>query len=139
MDDTDTRLLSLLRQDGRAALSNLAATLGVSRATVKARIDRLEERGVILGFTVVLKGDAGAPAVRAIMMIEVEGKAGEPVIRRLRGMPEVRELHSTNGRWDIAAELTADSLETFDALLNRIRAIDGVASSETNILLATRK
>lgn len=139
MDDLDSRLIALLRQDGRAALSNLAEALGVSRATVKARLDRLEATGVVLGFTAVLKGDAGEPAVRAIMMIEVEGRSADGVVRQLRGAPEVRALHATNGRWDLAADLAAESLSAFDALLSRIRLIDGIVSTETSILLATRK
>ena len=73
------------------------------------------------------------------MLIEVEGRAADQVVRRLRGTPEVRALHTTNGRWDLAAELAAEDLESFDALLSKVRLIEGVVATETNILLATRK
>jgi DNA-binding Lrp family transcriptional regulator len=138
MDALDRNLIALLRTDGRAPVAGLAAGLGVSRATVKARLDRLSGDGVIQGFTVVLS-DPGAEGMRAITLIEVEGRAAEAVIRRLRGFPEVRSLYSTNGRWDVVAELEVASLPAFDATLRHIREIDGITATETSILLASRK
>jgi DNA-binding Lrp family transcriptional regulator len=138
MDALDRELIALLRTDGRAPVASLAAGLGVSRATVKARLDRLSVDGVIQGFTVVLN-DPGAEGVRAITLIEVEGRSAEGVIRRLRGFPEVRALYSTNGRWDVVAELEVASLPAFDTVLRRIREIDGITVTETSILLASRK
>lgn len=139
MDDTDRRLLAVLRTDARRPVSSLAAELGVSRATVRSRIDRLLEQGVIQGFSAIVSPRIGAEGVRAVMMIEVEGRAADQVIRRLHGFPEVRALHTTNGKWDVIAELSAGDLEEFDSVLRRIRLVDGIAATETNLLLATRK
>ncbi len=138
MDTLDRDLIALLRTDGRTPVASLAAGLGVSRATVKARLDRLIGGGVIQGFTVVLN-DPGAEGMRAITLIEVEGRSAEAVIRRLRGFPEVRALYSTNGRWDVVAELEVASLPAFDETLRHIREIDGITATETSILLASRK
>lgn len=138
MDDTDRRLIGLLRHDARMAVASLAAELGLARATVRARLDRLIETGVIRGFTVTL-GQEMPQAIRAITMIEVEGKAAERVIRRLRGFPEVRNLWSTNGRWDVVAELEVPDLATFDVLLRQLREVDGISVTETSLLLAPRK
>ena len=139
MDDTDRRLIAELRGDARLPVATLAARLGVSRATVRSRMDRLVADGVIQGFTIRLGAEADGMPVRAVMMIEVEGKGTEAVFRRLHGFPEVRALHSTNGRWDIVAELGTDTLEAFDRTLATIRLIDGIASTETSILLSSRK
>lgn len=139
MDDLDHRLLALLRTDARRSVASLAAELKVSRATVRARIDRLVETNVILGFTVVLQAAQRTQGVRAIALIEVEGRAAEQVIARLRGFPEVRTLSTTNGRWDLVAEIETESLEEFDDTLRRIRQIPGISSTETNILLSARK
>lgn len=139
MDDTDRRLIAELRTDSRLPVASLAARLGISRATVRNRIDRLMADGVIQGFTVRLGDEGDFEQVRAIMMIEVEGKGTDVVFRRLHGFPEVRALHSTNGRWDIVAELATDTLEAFDRTLAAIRLIDGIASTETSILLSSRK
>jgi DNA-binding Lrp family transcriptional regulator len=72
-------------------------------------------------------------------MIEIEGKQEEAVTRRLMGMPEVRELHATNGRWDVVAEIEAASIADLDDLLRAIRQIDGIANTDTSILLKARK
>jgi DNA-binding Lrp family transcriptional regulator len=139
MDDLDYKIIALLRSDARRPAASLAAELGVSRATVRSRIDRLVENGVIRGFTIAVHDHVTRNLVRALMMIEVEGKAGAKVVKRLYGCPEVRRLHSTNGHWDLVAELVAGSLGEFDELLNRIRLVDGIKSTETSILLSSPK
>ena len=139
MDDIDKRLVSVLRHNGRASVSDLATTLGLARATVRARLNRLQASGDVVGFTVVLKDDVARDAVRALMMIGIEGRGTDRVIRQLASLPEVRALHSTNGRWDVIAELGTDTLEALDGVLSRIRKFDGVSQSETSLLLSTRK
>ncbi len=136
MDDTDRVLINLLRQDARLSVSTLAARLGVSRGTVQNRMDRLLASGVIEGFTVRLRPDAGGQGVRAVMMIEVRGDRSASVLRALRALPEVSAVHTTNGRWDAVVELGASGLEGFDAVLRRIRQVDGVVNSETSLLLS---
>jgi DNA-binding Lrp family transcriptional regulator len=139
LDDIDYRLIALLRSDARTPVAKLAAALGVSRATATARIDRLTRAGVIAGFTIVLQSSVDTPGVRAITMVEVDGKHEEAVAKRLIGLPEVRSLHATNGRWDLIAEIEAPSVGAFDDLLRTIRKIDGIANTDTSILLKSRK
>ncbi len=139
VDKTDERLIAALRHNARASLSELALQLDLSRTTVRARIERLQQRGDIVGFTVVLRGDTLRDAVRGLMMIGIEGRGTERVVRQLQGMAEVRAVHSTNGRWDVIVELGTATLEDLDAALGRIRRFDGVSTSETSLLLSTRK
>lgn len=139
MDATDQKLIAALRHNARASLSDLAAHMGLSRTTVRARIERLQQRGDIVGFTIVLKGDAATDPVRGLMMIGIEGRGTDRIRRQLQGMPEVRALHSTNGRWDVIAEIGTDTLEELDDVLGRIRRLEGVATSETSLLLSTKK
>ena len=137
MDDLDQKLITLLRHNGRRSVSDLAIELGAARATVRARMERLERAGDILGYTVILKSDAVDLPVRGIMMIEVEGHSADKVIRALGGFAEIGAIHTTNGRWDLIAELGAATLADFDAILRRIRLIPGIIGSETSLLLAT--
>jgi DNA-binding Lrp family transcriptional regulator len=137
MDVFDERLVTLLRHDGRRSISDLAVDLGVSRATVRARMERLERQGDILGYTVILRADALEQRVRGITMVEVEGHAADRVVRALGGFPEVSAIHTTNGRWDLVVELNTDTLTQFDAVLRKMRLIQGITSSETTLLLAT--
>jgi DNA-binding Lrp family transcriptional regulator len=139
LDDTDRELLGLLRDNARASVVALAHKLRVARATVQNRVARLEREGVIVGYTVRLKPDAEAQRIRALMCVAVEGNRTDEVLRALRGHPNVVALHSTNGRWDMVAELRADTLEAFDRVLGGIRLIDGIATTETSILLSTYK
>lgn len=139
MDETDRKLISALRHDARASLSDLALALGVSRTTVRGRIDRLLRKGDILGFSVVLKGDALRDPVRGLMMLGIEGRGTDRILRQLSGLPAVRAMHTTNGRWDVIVELGTATLEELDQILAQIRRFDGVASSETSLLLSTRK
>ena len=139
MDDTDQRLIAELRRDGRAALSELAERLELSRATVRSRIERLVARGEIAGFTVLTWSDVAQAPVRGLMLIGIEGKGAERIMARLSGIPAVVAVHSTNGKWDLVAELATQTLPDLDAVIFCIRSIEGVLTSETNLLLSTSK
>ena len=136
-DRLDRELISLLRNDGRAPLSKLANLLNVSRGTVQNRLDRLLESGTLHGFTIRVREDYDLDTIRAFMMIEVVGKSTSQVIRKLRGMPELKALHTTNGSWDLVAEIQTSSLNDFDRVLREVRVIDGILNSETSILLSS--
>lgn len=136
-DDLDRRIIAHLRADGRASLAKIADALGIARGTVQNRLDRLLENGAILGFTVRVREDYDDLSVRAVMMIEVTGRSTTQVIQRLRGITEIRTLHTTNGGWDLVAEIHATSLPDFDRVLREVRMIEGVANSETSLLLST--
>ncbi len=137
MDDTDRALIALLREDARTPVAELAARLGVSRGTVTNRLRKLEQARVIVGYGVRLRPDADAGAIRAWMGVVVEGNQTRAVIASLLAEPGVSALHDTNGRWDLLAELRVDSNAELSAALERIRLIKGIATTETNILLAT--
>lgn len=139
MDKTDEQLIAALRHDARASYSDLAARLGLSRSTVRARIAQLQTRGDIIGFSVVTRADVARDPVRGLMMIGIEGRGAERIKRNLGQMVELRAVHSTNGRWDLIVEIGTATLADFDRVLDRIRRLDGVMSSETSLLLSTRK
>jgi len=136
-DELDRRLLAVLREDGRAPISKLAEIVGVSRGTAQVRLDRLLASGAVLGFTVRVRQDGDDRAVRAITMIEVAGRSTTAIIKRLRGFPELHALHTTNGAWDLIAEIRASSLADFDRVLRDIRGIDGILNSETSLKLSS--
>ena len=139
LDDTDLALIAALRADGRRSISDLALDLKLSRATMRARLSRLLESGEIQGFTAVLRNEGQDLPIRAMMMLAIEGKRADAVIRRLSGMPEARSIHTTNGRWDLVIELATPDLASFDAALHRIRLIEGVSATETSLMLSAVK
>jgi DNA-binding Lrp family transcriptional regulator len=137
MDAIDLRLIQLLRHDGRRNISDLAIDLGLTRATVRARMDRLKRKGEIVGYTVILRSETINMPVRGLIMIEVEGRSADKVVDMLSRFPEVVAIHTTNGKWDLIGELATDSLTALDAVLRQIRLVAGIAATETNLLLAT--
>jgi DNA-binding Lrp family transcriptional regulator len=139
MDTLDGRLIALLRDDGRASVASLATALKISRGTVQNRLAKLQADGTIVGFSVRLRPQVDEQRIRGLMTIEVDGNRAEVVLRGLRGDPNVAALHSTNGRWDFVAEVRADSLQDLDRVLARIRLLEGIANTETSLLLATHK
>jgi len=135
LDALDHRLIALLRSNARASTTTLAASLGVSRGTIQNRIDRLIGQGVIIGFTARMRSETEG-GVRALTSLEIRSGDEKAVGAGLKRLPEVERLYSTNGRWDMVAEVRADDLATLDRALAAIRAIRGVAHTETSILLS---
>ena len=136
-DSIDKKLVAILRTDARASISKLAKLLHVSRGTVQNRLDRLISSGAILGFTVRAHDELETDLIKAIMMIEVVGKSTTKVLDQLRGIPQLEKLHTTNGAWDMVAEIRTSNLAEFDRILNQVRDIEGVLNSETSILLSS--
>lgn len=137
MDTLDQQLISLLRQNARMNVADLAHKLNTSRGTVTNRMRKLEDQQIIVGYTVRLRPDAESRGIRAWMGVLVEGNQTRRVIASLLGEPGVAALHDTNGRWDLLAELEAHSMGELSEILERVRLISGIRSTETNILLAT--
>jgi DNA-binding Lrp family transcriptional regulator len=137
MDATDHQLIALLRADARASVATLAHKLEVSRGTVTNRIAKLEDAGVIVGYTVRLRPDAQPHDIKAWMSVAVQGNETRAVIASLLGEPGVAALHDTNGRWDLLAELRVHNLAELSKVLERIRLIKGISSTESSIHLET--
>lgn len=136
-DELDRQLIAILRADGRASISHLASQLKVSRGTIQNRMDRLISTGAILGFTVRTHQELSSGQVKAIMMIEVSGRSTTNIISQLKGFPQLERLHTTNGAWDLIAELRTQNLTEFDRILREVRETKGIQNSETSILLTT--
>lgn len=139
MDDVDRRLIALLRENARLPIASLAQHLGVSRGTAQNRLNKLMERGEILGFSVQLRAEKPEAGVHAITLIREQTRNANAVIRALRQIPEARTIHTTNGRWDIVVDMIARDLAALDAALSLVRRIEGVVTTETLILLTPHK
>lgn len=138
LDDTDRALVALLRENARAPVAELARRLGVSRTTVHSRLQRLERRGAVVGYTVVVPDEAEAALVRAHVLITLGPKSAAAIESALRRIPEVRTLHSVSGPFDLIAIVAARSIGELDALIDRIGALDGVERTTSAIVLSTR-
>jgi DNA-binding Lrp family transcriptional regulator len=138
LSEADQALITLLRENARASTAELARRLGVSRTTVQSRLERLEARGVIVGYGVRLSSDYEQGLVKAHVLLTVAPKAADAVVRSLRMLTEVRTVHSVSGTFDMIVVVEAPSIRDLDALLDRIGALDGVERTLSSIILSTR-
>jgi len=137
-DETDERLLALLSENARESVSTIGRKLGLSRTTVQGRIERLERRGIITGYTLRLASDYERGLVKAHVVIRILPKNARQVERELRGLRCVKTLHSVSGQFDMIAIVTASTVAELDAVIDRIGEMEGVERTMSSIILSTR-
>ena len=139
LDSFDQKLLALLRTNARLPLVSLARKLNVSRATVSKHLQKLEDTGVIVGYQVQLRPEHMPQTISAWMSIAVEGNETKKVVSILLGEPGIVSLHITNGRWDLLAQISSTNLNELSQVMERVRLIKAISSTETSIHLETFK
>ncbi|WP_330629307.1 Lrp/AsnC family transcriptional regulator [Thioclava sp. FTW29] len=131
---SDHALISALRDNARMSVTELAQVTGLSRTTVKARLDSLKASGRIRRFTIETDVDVEG-GVRAITMVELQGRMSRQVVHTLSRINGVSTVWSTNGAWDLVVDIRTDTLVSFDKVLRAIREVPGVINSESSLLL----
>jgi DNA-binding Lrp family transcriptional regulator len=137
-DDLDHRLLDLLRNDARLPIAKLSKALGVSRASVYARLKKLQSGGIIEGFTVRLNPNYERNLIRAHVLMKVTAKLARATEKQLQAMPDIVALHAISGVYDLIAVLEASSAADLNELIDRIGSLAGVESTTSSIILATK-
>ena len=138
IDDTDRKILALLRENARAPAVELARRAGISRTTLQARMERLERSRIIPGYTIRGDSEQDRQAIRAHVMITAAPKLAPGLEGALRKFPEVRTLHSVSGTFDMVAIVVSESVAEMDRVIDRIGALEGVERTNTAIILSTR-
>lgn len=138
LDDVDRRLLTLLRDDARQSIAQLAKELGVSRGQVYSRLARLEEEEVVAGYTVRLGAAFIASRVRAHMMIKTLPRYHREVEQALATIPTVQAIHAISGEYDVIAMLEAKDSAQLNELIDEIGLLDGVERTTTSVILVTK-
>lgn len=136
LDQIDRALLAFLKQDARASVTEIAATLNISRATVNSHMAALRADGVIRRFTIEVSETADQDLIHAVSLMVVDPSKADRVHRALNRMNQITDIYSTNGKWDIVAHSQTLNLSNFDALLYKIGQINGVSNVETCLLLS---
>lgn len=138
MNETDARLLALLREDARRSTSELARDVGLSRSTVQGRIRRLEKTGVIKGYTVELGSDYEGRLVSAHVLITVSPKLTSRTNRELHGIAEIKALYAISGDYDLIGVVQAESTESLSRVLDKIGNLEGVERTNSSVILETK-
>jgi len=137
-DSADYKIIQILKKNARLPISSISHEIGVSRITVQKKIRKLEENGIITGYTAKLNSDSFSHKVKGWILINAVANKEEKAIKSMMKLPEITGLYTTNGKWDLAAEITSTTLEGFDRAISALRAINGVLETETSLLLSSR-
>jgi len=138
MNNLDSQIIALLKRNARMSVTQMAQELAVSRVTIDTHIKKMEQSGVITGYTVKLGTEEFRHKVSGWILINVTANEEERAIEQLVNMPEITRLHTTNGKWDLAAEIQVLSLENFDSTISRLRQVKGIMDTDTSLLLSSR-
>lgn len=138
LSQADLDMIEVLKASGRISVSDLAKTLGVSRSTAQKRLERLEASGVIESYTCILAAAYQRDWVSAHVLVTVGPKTMDAVVQRLARVPGVEEVHSVSGEFDLIVVISAPSVESLEASVDEVIAIDGVQRTRTSIILSTR-
>ena len=138
MDDLDQKILAALAADSSVSTSRLGRRFGIARSTVQARIERMENSGVIAGYTVKLGNVALSRRIKATALVQIEPRATAAVLQRLKSISQVEAVHTTTGRFDLIVQLSVQTTSDLDEVLDAIGAIVGVRGSESLIHLTTK-
>ena len=137
-DSDEYKIIQILKKNARLPISSISHEIGVSRVTVQKKIQKLEENGIITGYTAKLNSDSFSHKVKGWILINAEANKEEKAIKSMMKLPEITGLYTTNGKWDLAAEITSTNLEDFDRTISALRSINGVLETETSLLLSSR-
>lgn len=138
MSNLDASIVALLKRNARISVTQMSHELGVSRVTIDSHIKKMESSGVITGYTVTLGAEEFRHNVSGWILINVSANEEEDIISQMTMMPEISRLYTTNGRWDLAAEIQTPTLEAFDVAISRLRQIPGIRETDTSLLLSSR-
>ncbi len=138
LDGKDKELIALLRANSRESTANLARCLGMSRTTVTSRIERLEKRGIITGYTVQFSDDYERGQIQAHVMISSDPKSSAHIVRQLKQISAVRALHAVNGVYEMLAIVSAESTQHLDEVLDQIGNTKGISKTTSSIVLSTK-
>ena len=138
IDAKDKALIALLAANSRMPTAELARKLNLSRSTVKDRIERLEKRNIITGYTVRFSEEYAEGQIQAHVMISSDPKQAAQIVRSLRAMPVVKSLYAVNGSFDMIAIVSAESTRALDRALDEIGHMPGIEKTVYSIILSTK-
>ncbi len=134
----DQQLIGKLRENARRSTSEIARELGVSRSTINSRIKRLEETGVIKGYTLEYGEDYANQLVSAHVLIKVNQKLTARTNRDLHQVPQIRAVFAISGDYDLIAEIEAESTANLSQILDLIGNFEGVERTNSSLILETK-
>lgn len=138
ISDKDEQLISLLRENARLSVSEIARRLSVSRTAAQMRLEKLERNGVIDGYSVRLSERFSKDRVRALVMIKSPPGNRTKIENALSEIPQLTSLYSISGAFDLSAVISASSVRDLDTAIDEIGRLDGVDDTMSSVILSTK-
>lgn len=140
MDNTDVKIINLLRKNSRVGASEIAEIIKLSVSAVIERIKKLENAGIILGYTVILDNEKIGKDVMAMMSVGIEHpKFNAAFEAAVLQEPHITECHYTAGDFDYLLKIITDNTKSLERVLNEIKSLPGVSKTKTSIVFSTPK
>lgn len=136
IDFVDLEILRTLQRDSRTSYSDLASAVGISRPTAKARIERLEQKGIIKKFTIIV--DRGAIVKNTVLLVQMNARKPDETAKALREFEEILEIYEVMGERNLACKAVVQSMEELRDLIEKINELD-VTDLNALITLKTLK
>lgn len=138
MDMTDQKLITLLKNNGRESTTALAKKLGLSRSTVQDRISRLEDRGIIAGYTIRFNENYKRRQITAHVLIQLDAKFADQILQNLRRISLIKAVYAVSGIYDMIVLVRSEATEDIDAALDEIGRMSGINKTMSSIVLSTK-
>ncbi|ASJ12247.1 Lrp/AsnC family transcriptional regulator [Thermococcus thioreducens] len=140
LDELDRMILHILQEDGRASYSEIARRLRVPESTVRLRVKKLMERGVVRKFAALINPFKAGYSIVAFIAVDVEPSRVKKAAEELSKLPEVDVLGIATGAHDILMQVTVKDLQELESfLIEKLGRVEGIRSTETSILTSVRK
>lgn len=137
LTEKDEELLSILRCNARASVSDIARATNVSRTAIQNRLTKLENNGVIKSYSVVLGNDYINKLVSANVSLKVRPNLRQTLCIALRKIHQISHIYSISGEYDLLVTIQAQTLEKLSTILNTVCSLEGVERTNSSIMLDT--
>ncbi|EHR77614.1 transcriptional regulator [Thermococcus litoralis DSM 5473] len=140
LDETDKNILRLLQEDGRMSYSEIARRIGIPESTVRLRVKKLIEEGVIRKFAALINPFKAGYNIVAFIAVDIEPNKIKKAVEELSKLPEVDVLGIATGAHDVLMQVTVKDLQELESfLIEKLGKIEGIKSTETSILTSVKK
>jgi len=139
LDDADRKILTELQQDARASFKAIAEDIGVSEATVFVRVKKLKEAGILKGFRAIVDPTAVGKPLTAFILVRAQPKIYQNVLNSLKRIDDIYEIFDVTGQYYSVLKVRTTGTDQLSKIIDQIETIEGVAGTETIIVLRTVK
>ena len=139
LDDVDLKILRDLQRDARVSFKTIAQKIGVSEATIFVRVKKMQERGTIKGFTTLVSSAAVGKPLTAIVLVRADPQWFSGTLDALKKIEQIYEIYDVTGQYYSILKIRTSGTDELARIMDEVGKIDGIAGTETIIVLRTVK